>query len=186
MAIPFIDLCSGIGGFHSGLVNTGHYRCVGHAEIDKNAEKAYNAIYGEEGCLNYGDLRTINPRKLPHFDLLCVGFPCQSFSVAGRRLSFRDTRGTVFFEIARILAEKRPPFLLLENVPGLLSHDSGRTLNTISPRLLKWGIISNGWCLTANTSELFHEGIVSVRLLISASGSYSGIFFTEGPVGISP
>ena len=130
MAIPFIDLCSGIGGFHSGLVNTGHYRCVGHAEIDKNAEKAYNAIYGEEGGLNYGDLRTINPRELPHFDMLCGGFPCQSFSVAGRRLGFRDTRGTVFFEIARILAEKRPPFLLLENVLGLLSHDSGRTLNT--------------------------------------------------------
>lgn len=77
MAIPFIDLCSGIGGFHSGLVNTGHYRCVGHAEIDKNAEKAYNAIYGEEGGLNYGDLRTINPRELPHFDMLCGGFPCQ-------------------------------------------------------------------------------------------------------------
>ena len=139
MAIPFIDLCSGIGGFHSGLVNTGHYRCVGHAEIDKNAEKAYNAIYGEEGGLNYGDLRTINPRKLPHFDLLCGGFPCQSFSVAGRRLGFRDTRGTVFFEIARILAEKRPPFLLLENVLGLLSHDSGRTLNTIFSALVEMG-----------------------------------------------
>lgn len=139
MAIPFIDLCSGIGGFHSGLVNTGHYRCVGHAEIDKNAEKAYNAIYGEEGGLNYGDLRTINPRELPHFDLLCGGFPCQSFSVAGRRLGFRDTRGTVFFEIARILAEKRPPFLLLENVLGLLSHDSGRTLNTIFSALVEMG-----------------------------------------------
>lgn len=139
MAIPFIDLCSGIGGFHSGLVNTGHYRCVGHAEIDKNAEKAYNAIYGEEGGLNYGDLRTINPRELPHFDMLCGGFPCQSFSVAGRRLGFRDTRGTVFFEIARILAEKRPPFLLLENVLGLLSHDSGRTLNTIFSSLVEMG-----------------------------------------------
>ena len=139
MAIPFIDLCSGIGGFHSGLVNTGHYRCVGHAEIDKNAEKAYNAIYGEEGGLNYGDLRTINPRELPHFDMLCGGFPCQSFSVAGRRLGFRDTRGTVFFEIARILAEKRPPFLLLENVLGLLSHDSGRTLNTIFSALVEMG-----------------------------------------------
>ena len=139
MAIPFIDLCSGIGGFHFGLVNTGHYRCVGHAEIDKNTEKAYNAIYGEEGGLNYGDLRTINPRELPHFDLLCGGFPCQSFSVAGRRLGFRDTRGTVFFEIARILAEKRPPFLLLENVLGLLSHDSGRTLNTIFSALVEMG-----------------------------------------------
>lgn len=128
MAIQFIDLCSGIGGFHSGLVATGHYECVGHAEIDPHASKAYKAIYGKEGGLNYGDLREINPKELPDFDLLCAGFPCQSFSVAGRRLGFQDTRGTVFFEIARIIAEKRPPFLLLENVPGLLSHDGGRTL----------------------------------------------------------
>ena len=90
-------------------------------KINRGQKKQY---YAEDG-----DLRTINPRELPHFDLLCGGFPCQSFSVAGRRLGFRDTRGTVFFEIARILAEKRPPFLLLENVLGLLSHDSGRTLN---------------------------------------------------------
>ena len=139
MAIPFIDLCSGIGGFHSGLVNTGHYRCVGHAEIDKNAEKAYNAIYGEEGGLNYGDLRTINPRELPHFDMLCGGFPCQSFSVAGRRLGFRDTRGTVFFEIARIAAVKRPKYMLLENVPGLLNHDQGRTFQKIISSLDELG-----------------------------------------------
>ena len=119
MAIQFIDLCSGIGGFHSGLMATGHYECVGHAEIDPNAAKAYKAIYGEEGGLNYGDLREIDPKQLPDFELLCAGFPCQSFSVAGRRLGFQDTRGTVFFEIARIIAEKRPPFLLLENVPGL-------------------------------------------------------------------
>lgn len=153
MAIPFIDLCSGIGGFHSGLVNTGHYRCVGHAEIDKNAEKAYNAIYGEEGGLNYGDLRTINPRELPHFDLLCGGFPCQSFSVAGRRLGFRDTRGTVFFEIARILAEKRPPFYSWRMSSVCYRMTAAGRLIPSSPRLLKWGIISNGWCLTANTLE---------------------------------
>ena len=139
MAIRFIDLCSGIGGFHSGLEATGHYECVGHAEIDKNAEKAYNAIYGEKGGKNYGDLRKINPKELPDFDLLCAGFPCQSFSVAGRRLGFQDTRGTVFFEIAGIIAEKRPPFLLLENVPGLLSHDGGRTLNTVFSTLVEMG-----------------------------------------------
>ena len=120
MAIKFIDLCSGIGGFHSGLTATGHYECVGHAEIDPHASKAYAAIYGKEGGLNYGDLRKIKPQKLPDFDLLCAGFPCQSFSVAGRRLGFKDTRGTIFFEIARIIAEKRPSFILLENVPGLL------------------------------------------------------------------
>ena len=137
MAIRFIDLCSGIGGFHSGLMATGHYQCVGHAEIDPYASKAYNAIYGMEGGNNYGDLREIDPKQLPDFDLLCAGFPCQSFSVAGRRLGFQDTRGTVFFEIARIIAEKRPPFLLLENVPGLLSHDNGRTLVTIFSALVE-------------------------------------------------
>lgn len=139
MAIQFIDLCSGIGGFHSGLMATGHFMCVGHAEIDQNAAKAYKAIYGEEGGLNYGDLREIEPENLPDFDLLCAGFPCQSFSVAGRRLVFQDTRGTVFFEIARIIAEKRPPFLLLENVPGLLSHDGGRTLTAIFSTLVEMG-----------------------------------------------
>ena len=139
MAIRFIDLCSGIGGFHSGLMATGHYQCVGHAEIDPYASKAYNAIYGMEGGNNYGDLREIDPKQLPDFDLLCAGFPCQSFSVAGRRLGFQDTRGTVFFEIARIIAEKRPPFLLLENVPGLLSHDNGRTLVTIFSALVEMG-----------------------------------------------
>ena len=139
MAIKFIDLCSGIGGFHSGLTATGHYECVGHAEIDPHASKAYAAIYGKEGGLNYGDLRKIKPKKLPDFDLLCAGFPCQSFSVAGRRLGFKDTRGTIFFEIARIIAEKRPSFILLENVPGLLSHDGGRTLTTILSSLVEMG-----------------------------------------------
>ena len=139
MAIRFIDLCSGIGGFHSGLMATGHYKCVGHSEIDRHAEQAYQAIYGAEGGKKYGDLRQIIPSELPDFDLLCAGFPCQSFSVAGRRLGFQDTRGTVFFEIARIIAEKRPPFFLMENVPGLLSHDSGKTLITIFSSLVEMG-----------------------------------------------
>ena len=69
MAIRFIDLCSGIGGFHSGLMATGHYQCVGHAEIDPYASKAYNAIYGMEGGNNYGDLREIDPKQLTDFDL---------------------------------------------------------------------------------------------------------------------
>lgn len=194
MAIPFIDLCSGIGGFHSGLVNTGHYRCVGHAEIDKNAEKAYNAIYGEEGGLNYGDLRTINPRELPHFDLLCGGFPCQSFSVAGRRLGFRDTRGTVFFEIARILAEKRPPFLLLENVLGLLSHDSGRTLNTIFSALVEMGYMTDEEVLNLladskisvspeSGKEKYTLGQRAADAIAKFAGSWAFIFsFTGGLV----
>lgn len=83
------------------------------------------------GHKNYGDITNINPKELPDFDLLVGGFPCQAFSVAGKRLGFDDTRGTLFFDIARILKEKQPKHLVLENVKGLLSHDSGRTFTTI-------------------------------------------------------
>lgn len=79
----------------------------------------------------YDDARKIDPNELPDFDLICGGFPCQSFSIAGKRKGFGDTRGTLFFEIARIAAVKKPKYLLLENVPGLLSHDGGRTFATI-------------------------------------------------------
>ena len=79
----------------------------------------------------FPDARTIDPAALPDIDLICGGFPCQSFSIAGRRGGFTDTRGTLFFEIARLAAAKRPRYLLLENVPGLLSHDEGRTFQTI-------------------------------------------------------
>lgn len=85
----------------------------------------------QKGHTNYGDATTINPTELPDFDLLVGGFPCQAFSIAGKRKGFDDTRGTLFFDIARILAEKRPRHLVLENVKGLLSHDSGKTFQTI-------------------------------------------------------
>jgi DNA (cytosine-5)-methyltransferase 1 len=84
-----------------------------------------------QGVKNYGDITTIDPTTIPDFDLFCGGFPCQAFSIAGKRKGFDDTRGTLFFDIARILKEKRPKHLLLENVKGLLSHDSGRTFQTI-------------------------------------------------------
>ena len=83
------------------------------------------------GHTNYGDATTINPNELPDFDLLVGGFPCQAFSIAGKRKGFDDTRGTLFFDIARILAEKKPKHLVLENVKGLLSHEQGRTFQTI-------------------------------------------------------
>ncbi len=132
MSIKFLDMFAGIGGFRSGLEAIGGFECIGHCEIDKYANQAYNAIYQPKGELYFEDARTINPALLPDIDLICAGFPCQSFSIAGRRLGFEDdTRGTLFFEIARIAAVKRPPFLLLENVPGLLSHDGGRSFATI-------------------------------------------------------
>ncbi len=139
MAIRFFDMFAGIGGFRSGLEAIGGYECVGYCEIDKYAKQAYDAMYNTEGELYYDDARTINPETLPDIDLICGGFPCQAFSIAGKRGGFDDSRGTLFFEIARIIAVKRPPFLLLENVPGLLSHDGGRTFATILGTLSELG-----------------------------------------------
>lgn len=96
---------------------------------------------GSKGHKNYGDATTINPKELPDFELLVGGFPCQAFSVAGKRKGFDDTRGTLFFDIARILAEKRPRHLVLENVKGLLSHDAGKTFQTILGVLSDLGYI---------------------------------------------
>jgi len=103
--------------------------CVGYSEIDKYAIKVYERNF--DGHTNYGDATTINATELPDFDLLVGGFPCQAFSIAGKRAGFDDTRGTLFFDIARILKEKQPRHLVLENVKGLLSHDGGRTFTTI-------------------------------------------------------
>lgn len=103
--------------------------CVGYSEIDKYAIKVYEKHFG--GHKNYGNATEINARELPDFDLLVGGFPCQAFSIAGKRAGFNDTRGTLFFDIARICKEKRPRHLVLENVKGLLSHDQGKTFQTI-------------------------------------------------------
>lgn len=144
--IQFFDMFSGIGGFRSGLEAVDGFRCVGHCEIDKHANAAYNAIYEPKGEYYCNDARKIIPEEMPDFDLICAGFPCQSFSVAGKRKGFEDTRGTLFFEVARLLAAKRPAFFLLENVPGLLSHDGGRTLETIYSALVEMGY-SFEWCV---------------------------------------
>lgn len=146
MAIRFFDMFAGIGGFRSGLTAVGGFVCAGHCEIDKYANQAYNAIYEPKGEIYYEDATKINPSTMPDVDLICAGFPCQSFSVAGKRLGFDDTRGTLFFEVARIAREKRPAFLLLENVPGLLSHDGGRTFETILSSLVEMGYHPE-WCV---------------------------------------
>jgi DNA (cytosine-5)-methyltransferase 1 len=103
--------------------------CIGYSEIDKYAIKVYERQFN--GHKNYGDCTAIDAQQLPDFDLLVGGFPCQAFSIAGKRYGFQDTRGTLFFDIGRILANKRPRHLVLENVKGLLSHDNGKTFQTI-------------------------------------------------------
>ncbi len=131
MAIKFFDMFAGIGGFRSGLEAIGGFECIGYCEIDKYAKQAYEAMYDTGGELYFDDARKIVPEQLPEFDLITGGFPCQSFSIAGARKGFDDTRGTLFFEIARIVAVKKPKYIFLENVPGLLNHDKGRTFETI-------------------------------------------------------
>lgn len=138
--IRYFDMFAGIGGFRSGLTLADGFECVGHCEIDKYADASYRAIHNiQESEVFYPDARKIEPRDMPDFDLLCGGFPCQSFSLAGRRKGFEDVRGTLFFELARIAAAKRPRYLLFENVPGLLSHAQGRTYATILNTLCELG-----------------------------------------------
>ena len=138
-AIKFIDLFSGAGGFREGLERTGGFACVGHCEIDKRANQSYQALFPTEGEWFCEDIRTADPAGLPDFDLLCGGFPCQSFSLAGKRGGFTDPRGTLFFEIARLVKARHPAYLLLENVPGLISHDQGRTFAAILHALDRLG-----------------------------------------------
>jgi len=126
--MKFIDLFAGIGGFRYGLERTKGYKCVYSNEWDKYAAQIYTKHYRE--C-DTRDIRNVKSNEIPNFDLLVGGFPCQAFSIAGKRGGFSDTRGTLFFEIARILADKRPRYFILENVKGLLSHDEGKTFQTI-------------------------------------------------------
>jgi len=137
--LKYLDLFSGAGGFRSAFEQIPGTECVGHCEIDVHADKSYRALFHTEGEWFCNDARQIDTAGLPDFDLVCGGFPCQSFSIAGHRKGFEDTRGTLFFEIARILKARKPPFVLLENVPGLLSHDEGRTFAVILGTLSRLG-----------------------------------------------
>lgn len=140
----FIDICSGIGGFRTGLERNGH-NCVAFAEIDKFAIQSYKAIYNTENEVELNDITTITDEQFRSFrgqcDIITGGFPCQTFSIAGNRSGFDDTRGTIFFHIARAIKEIQPSYILLENVKGLLSHDKGRTYGTIIQALDELGYI---------------------------------------------
>ncbi len=128
---------TGIGGFELGFQRAGipvHW--VGHSEIDRFAESVYHFHFSNP---NYGDISTIDPKRLPDFDLLVGGFPCQAFSTLGARKGFADHRGNLFFELVRLLKAKSPRFFLFENVKGLLSHDGGKTFRCIINTLADLG-----------------------------------------------
>ena len=143
--IRVLSLFSGIGGFEQGMIQSGYpYTVVGYSEWDKYASEIYNRNLGDtiaKGAINYGDATTINTSELPDFDLLIGGFPCQPFSVAGLQRGVADTRGTLFYDIARILTDKRPRYFLLENVKGLLGHDSGKTFQKILETITECGYV---------------------------------------------
>ena len=134
--IKIFSMFSGVGGFELGFQQANlQTQVVGFCEIDKYASQILETKF--KGIKNYGDATTIDETKLPNFDILVGGFPCQAFSMAGKRKGFDEARGTLFFDVARILAHKKPRNFILENVKGLLSHNKGKTFETIL------GILSN-------------------------------------------
>jgi DNA (cytosine-5)-methyltransferase 1 len=127
----FIDLFAGIGGFRLAL-EAFNGKCVFSSEIDIHAQKTYQANFSD---IPYGDITKIDENTIPEHDVLCAGFPCQPFSIAGLRKGFEDTRGTLFFDVLRIVSNKKPKVVLLENVKGLVNHDNGNTFKVIKERL---------------------------------------------------
>lgn len=149
--MKFLDLFAGIGGFRLGMESAGH-ECIGFCEIDKFARASYKAIHDTKGEIELHDITAVSDesiRGIGRVDIICGGFPCQAFSIAGNRRGFEDTRGTLFFEIARFASILRPKYLLLENVKGLLNHDGGATFETILGALdelgynVEWQILNS-------------------------------------------
>ena len=165
--MKFLDLFAGIGGFRLGMESAGH-ECVGFCEIDKFARASYQAIHDTKGELELHDITTVSDefiRGIGRVDIICGGFPCQAFSIAGNRRGFEDTRGTLFFEIARFADILKPKYLFLENVKGLLNHDRGITFKTILRTLdglgydVEWQVLnSKNFSVPQNRERVFITG----------------------------
>ena len=165
--MKFLDLFAGIGGFRLGMESAGH-ECVGFCEIDKYARASYKAIHNTEGEIELHDITAVSDESIRGFgsvDVICGGFPCQAFSIAGHRRGFEDTRGTLFFEICRFASILRPKYLFLENVRGLLNHDGGATFETIIRTLdglgydVEWQVLnSKNFSVPQNRERVFIIG----------------------------
>lgn len=164
--MKYLSTFTGIGGFEIGIGNTGE--CIGYSEIDKYAIQIYQKHFPNHK--NYGDITKIIASELPDFDLFVGGFPCQAFSIAGKRGGFDDTRGTLFFDCARILKEKQPRHFILENVKGLLSHDNGRTFATIINTLTELG-----YCVEWQVLNAKNFGVPQNRERVFIVGHLGGI-----------
>lgn len=171
-SVRFLSLFSGIGGFELGLQAAGaelgiDFECIGYSEIDKWALQTYERHFSHRAL---GDVTQIEPATLPEFELLVAGFPCQPFSSAGGRQGFDDERGTLFFDIARILQHSRPRHFLLENVKGLFDHGSGETFTTII-RILS-GL---GYCVEWFCADSQDHGVPQSRERVYFVGHLGGI-----------
>jgi len=166
--LRFLDLFAGIGGFRLGLEQAGH-ECIGFCEIDKFARQTYKANFDTEGEVEWHDITKVTDGQVGELrgkvDLITGGFPCQAFSVAGKRGGFNDTRGTLFFEIARLARILKPRYLLLENVKGLLNHTRGDTFFTILNTLgelgywVEWQLLnSKNFGVPQNRERVFIVG----------------------------
>ena len=165
--MKFLDLFAGIGGFRLGMEFAGH-ECIGFCEIDKYARASYKAIHNTEGEIELHDITRVADESIRGFgsvDVICGGFPCQAFSIAGHRRGFEDTRGTLFFEICRFASILRPKYLFLENVRGLLNHDGGATFETIIRTLdglgydVEWQVLnSKNFGVPQNRERVFIIG----------------------------
>lgn len=165
--MKFLDLFAGIGGFRLGMEAAGH-ECVGFCEIDKFARESYKAMHNTKGEIELHDITAVSDefiRGIGRVDVICGGFPCQAFSIAGSRRGFEDTRGTLFFEIARFASILRPRYLFLENVKGLLNHDGGATFETILGALdelgynMEWQMLnSKNFGVPQNRERVFIVG----------------------------
>ena len=129
--IKFIDLFAGIGGFHLAL-NKVNGECLFASEWDKECQKIYEKNFHLKP---FGDITKINEKEIPKHDVLCAGFPCQAFSISGKRQGFKDTRGTLFFDVARIIKHHQPKLILLENVKNFLTHDNSNTISVVKKTL---------------------------------------------------
>lgn len=133
--VKFIDLFAGIGGFRLAFESCG-FKCVFSSEFNSACQKVYEDNYGECPA---GDITKIDEKTIPDFDILCAGFPCQPFSICGKKMGFEDTRGTLFFDVCRIIKEKSPKVVVLENVKHLINHDKKRTFSVILSTLRDLG-----------------------------------------------
>ena len=147
MSIRVLDMFCGMSAFRSAAEKIGGFEFVGYCDNDPTAIAAYRTLYNTEGEIYYDNARTVNTDEIPDFDLLVGGFPCVAFSAAGRRLAFKDERGTLFFELARILEAKRPAFFVFENVPPIRTIQKGQVFTAILSEIYRLGYVCEWQCV---------------------------------------